>query len=263
MVDFQSKQRVHWFGYKATVFPEPSCSYREQYHVQDRKTFPAHINLAVHDCRAEVVQDLNAPTEWEACLLLPGLRATYCDVFDSHDKKGSNTPTDQKEDKLLYKLGAKGSKNGEFNYPRGLCTTVEGDIVVADSKNHRVQVLSGYGVFKFAFGQHGTDIGKFDEPTGVTELPDRNLAVADRKNRRVQVFSEKGKFCYTFSTMNEPYDIAADHCDIIAVASVTRLVEIYQARDCTLVSHFLVPVISGCRQNGNCPYTLACLSRKL
>lgn len=46
MVDFQSKQRVHWFGYKATVFPEPSCSYREQYHVQDRKTFPAHINLA-------------------------------------------------------------------------------------------------------------------------------------------------------------------------------------------------------------------------
>lgn len=94
-----------------------------------------------------------------------------------------------REDKLLYKLGAKGSKDGEFNYPRGLCTTVEGDIVVADSKNHRVQVLSGYGVFKFAFGQHGTDIGKFDEPTGVTELPDRNLAVADRKNRRVQVIS--------------------------------------------------------------------------
>lgn len=63
--------------------------------------------------------------------------------------------------------------------------------------------------------------------------------------------------------MNEPYDIAADHCDIIAVASVTRLVEIYQARDCTLVSHFLVPVISGCRQNGNCPLHIGLLEQKI
>ena len=44
-------------------------------------------------------------------------------------------------DKLLYVVGIRGDMEGDWEYPRGLCTTIGCMIAVADSGNHRVQVL--------------------------------------------------------------------------------------------------------------------------
>ena len=38
-------------------------------------------------------------------------------------------------------IGSEGNAAGEFNYPAGVAIDGEGHIVVADSSNHRVQVL--------------------------------------------------------------------------------------------------------------------------
>lgn len=42
--------------------------------------------------------------------------------------------------KILYKFGALGPASGQFHSPHGFCLTKEGEILVADTNNHRIQV---------------------------------------------------------------------------------------------------------------------------
>lgn len=62
-----------------------------------------------------------------------------------------------------------------------------GDILIADTKNHRIQHFTKFGVFIGQFGHFGGQEGEFNEPCGVTELLNGDVAVADSKNHRVQV----------------------------------------------------------------------------
>ena len=41
-------------------------------------------------------------------------------------------------------LGCEGTKDGEFTRPNGVTVDVEGNIIVADSRNHRIQVSLHY-----------------------------------------------------------------------------------------------------------------------
>ena len=43
---------------------------------------------------------------------------------------------------LVTKRGNKGSQIGEFNFPRNLTVSTNGDVYVADSNNNRVQILN-------------------------------------------------------------------------------------------------------------------------
>lgn len=42
--------------------------------------------------------------------------------------------------KILYKFGALGPASGQFHSPHGFCLTKDGEILVADTNNHRIQV---------------------------------------------------------------------------------------------------------------------------
>lgn len=44
----------------------------------------------------------------------------------------------------LFKFGMRGSESGCFTWPRGLAVGPDNSIVVADSSNHRVQVIEIY-----------------------------------------------------------------------------------------------------------------------
>ena len=68
-------------------------------------------------------------------------------------------------------FGREGGGDGEFCYPHGLAVlAVPGGaaprLVVADTHNHRVQIVGLDGAFFRAFGSHGTAPGELDEPTG-------------------------------------------------------------------------------------------------
>lgn len=93
--------------------------------------------------------------------------------------------------KLLNIIGTL-SDNGEpgsFLDPEGICVDQNGNIYVADSGNHRIQVMSRSGQFLRSFGSLGTDNGTFRRPMGVTVDDVRNrIYVADSRNHRVQVF---------------------------------------------------------------------------
>ena len=130
--------------------------------------------------------------------------------------------------KLLFKIGIRGRADGDFNYPRGLASTVDSNILVADTKNHRIQILNQFGVLIRVFGKRGFKEGHFNEPTGITELPNCDIAVADKNNKRVQVFSSKGEFKYQFPTSVEPFCISCDDCFNLVVSTCARTIEIYR-----------------------------------
>jgi peptidylamidoglycolate lyase len=49
---------------------------------------------------------------------------------------------------LLYEWGSKGSGDGQFSNPHGLAFGADGDVLVADRENSRVQVFDRQGIFK-------------------------------------------------------------------------------------------------------------------
>ena len=81
-----------------------------------------------------------------------------------------------------------GSTPGSFTRPNGVAVDEEGHIIVADSRNNRVQVFTSNGVFINAFGTSGTGPGQFDRPSGVCIAPNGDIVVVDFGNNRVQVF---------------------------------------------------------------------------
>ena len=51
--------------------------------------------------------------------------------------------------KIFQFLGCEGTKDGEFTRPNGVTVDDEGNIIVADSRNHRIQVfLLNFSIFK-------------------------------------------------------------------------------------------------------------------
>ena len=78
-------------------------------------------------------------------------------------------------DKLLFHIGnavrRTGSAEGELCWPRGLAVNSSGEIIIADTQNHRIQSFNQYGVVTKKLGKLGTREGEFNEPTGIHQLP--------------------------------------------------------------------------------------------
>jgi len=89
--------------------------------------------------------------------------------------------------KMICKFGSEGSGDGQFNNPHGVAIDQEGHIIVADTRNHRVQVMSRYGRMISKFGSEGSGDGQFMCPLGVAIDHEGHIIVADTYNNRVQV----------------------------------------------------------------------------
>lgn len=131
-------------------------------------------------------------------------------------------------DKLLYCVGDHGSGDGDFSFPRGLATDVGGDIIVADTKNHRLQFFNQCGVYKSRLGGKGRGEGQFNEPIGVAVMFNGDFAVADRRNKRVQVFDSEFNFKFAFGTVDPPFYVACDDDYAIIVSTEAGTVEVYR-----------------------------------
>jgi DNA-binding beta-propeller fold protein YncE len=88
---------------------------------------------------------------------------------------------------FLCTFGSKGAGPGQLSYPRGVCVTSDGKyIVVADTSNHRIQVLSGInGTFVASYGSPGSGIGQFYGASGCTITSDGCILVSDYHNHRI------------------------------------------------------------------------------
>jgi sugar lactone lactonase YvrE len=98
-------------------------------------------------------------------------------------------------------FGSFGTGNGQFNEPTGIgVNPINGNVVVSDEKNNRVQVFNEKQEFVRTFGTEGTGNGQFKEPRGVAVDSKGNIWVTDTGNNRVEEFNEKGEYLSQFGT---------------------------------------------------------------
>ncbi|CAL1539088.1 unnamed protein product, partial [Lymnaea stagnalis] len=80
-------------------------------------------------------------------------------------------------------------------YPTHIAVTAVGEVVVADTGNHRFGVFYGpqYMAFDF-YGELGSEHGQLFYPLGLATDENRRLYVCDANNYRVQVFDRSFRF---------------------------------------------------------------------
>jgi predicted membrane-bound mannosyltransferase/DNA-binding beta-propeller fold protein YncE len=106
-------------------------------------------------------------------------------------------------------IGGQGASPGLFMRPRGMAVAPDGNLLIADTSNHRVQRLSPEGEVLSTWGQYanlsqGTAPGgTFNEPWGIAVAPNGTVYVADTWNHRIQHFSPTGRFLSMFGVAGQ------------------------------------------------------------
>jgi DNA-binding beta-propeller fold protein YncE len=97
-------------------------------------------------------------------------------------------------DKLSLGFGHFGTRPGEFQRPMKVAPDLaHGELWVADSVNHRIQVLSLDGKPLRVFGGLGDEQGKLKYPYDVVLDEEGRAWVAEFGNHRIQVFDRDGR----------------------------------------------------------------------
>ena len=94
---------------------------------------------------------------------------------------------DRNSYKLVMRTGTKGTEDGQFNYPQGLCIDYNGDVLVADRDNNRLSVFSKDLIFISNIG-----IGHLKDPRDIKLTLDSVIVVLDRSPKCVHFYSKNG-----------------------------------------------------------------------
>ena len=91
--------------------------------------------------------------------------------------------------------GGKGVGKGEFDSPTAIAVDPNGNVLVADTMNGRIEKFSPTGGFLSAIGTKGTGHGQLGEPNGIAIDGAGNIYVAEiAHNHRVQKLAPDGTF---------------------------------------------------------------------
>jgi len=107
--------------------------------------------------------------------------------------------------KYAGRIGTVGNKPGLLHYPTSISVSRQGDILVTDSLNFRIQVFSSDGIFKHTFGGPGNGPGFFSRPKGVAADSDGNIYVVDALFDNVQIFNSEGRMLMAFGGPGQSY----------------------------------------------------------
>ena len=103
--------------------------------------------------------------------------------------------------KKLRSFGRCGSRPGQFLNPWGITMDGEGNILVADTENHRIQKFSAEYCFLVEVGTKGSEDLEFCYPTDVAFNASNNrVYVMDMGNYRVQVLNSDLTYHSSFGT---------------------------------------------------------------
>ena len=85
-------------------------------------------------------------------------------------------------------FGSEGQGSGLFFRPQGVTVDLEGNILVSEGRNNRVQIFRPDGSFLAKFGSLGSGSAEFDRPSGICVTPDGYIVVVDFGNNRIMFF---------------------------------------------------------------------------
>ena len=92
----------------------------------------------------------------------------------------------------MKSVGRKGQEPLQFNQPFGIAVHPSGRVFVADTSNHRIQVLIPDISYSHMFGSKDSAPGKLSYPYNVAIDSTGVVYVTDYRNHRVQLFSADG-----------------------------------------------------------------------
>ena len=158
------------------------------------------------------------------------------------DHRGNRVFALDASNTVLRSFGGFGGATGKFNDPWGIAVDNLGNILVADTFNHRVQKFDRDGAFISQWGKPGVSdqpgVGQdtvFFGPRDIKLDKNGNLLVTDTGNKRVQVFDSEGNYITQFGKsgagdgeFNEPVGLALDEAGNIYVADTwNRRVQVF------------------------------------
>lgn len=90
---------------------------------------------------------------------------------------------------LLWRYGSPGNGKGELNEPSNIARGAGGNLLITDSKNHRIVEITATGFFvkNYMIGR-GSGPGRLFWPRGIAFGKEDSIIVCDQGNSRVQVF---------------------------------------------------------------------------
>jgi len=131
---------------------------------------------------------------------------------------------------FVTKWGSFGSGDGQFKEPTGVAVDTQGNILVVEHQNHRVQRFSPSGTFLYKWGSYGTGNGQFFFPLAVAVDYSNNVYVSEEGNC-VKKFTPGGFFVTKWGTLgsgdgqfNSPVGIAVDikNGDVVFVSDFSN-----------------------------------------
>jgi DNA-binding beta-propeller fold protein YncE len=90
--------------------------------------------------------------------------------------------------------GGRGTERGQFDTPTGIAADQNGNILVADTGNGRIEKFSPTGTFLTDMGTKGSGIVQLGQPNGIAVDRTGNIYVADAGNHCVQKLAPDGRF---------------------------------------------------------------------
>ena len=122
----------------------------------------------------------------------------------------------------VRRFGERGSAPGQLDRPSLMTWDADGNILVAEGRNHRIQRLTPDGESLATYGEFGDGPGQFNMPWGVATDAEGAIYVGDWRNDRVQKLSPDGEPLLIVGSsgsgegqLNRPAGVAVDaHGDI-------------------------------------------------
>lgn len=125
---------------------------------------------------------------------------------------------------ILDIFGATGASDHLFQQPRAIATSSCGELAIADSGNHRIQLFDcqrKQPKYLRHFGSPGNQKGGIKWPSGVAFDGENNILVSDTENNRIQIFSKDRDITISFgqNEVENPQGICVTDKGQIAVCS--------------------------------------------
>jgi len=122
-------------------------------------------------------------------------------------------------------FGENGEGEGQFRGPRAVCCNANGDIVVADTDLHRIQVFSPRGELLRVFGSQTRTEDNLSSPKGICTDRQGNIIVADTEAHLIKIFGPTGKLTTILGEgenrpFNRPVGVAVDKQGQLLVANL-------------------------------------------